>query len=154
LANNPDEIFGRYLDIDWESLKKHWENLCDDVIERLPKEPGAYAIRWAPRGKPQLIQRVFKEPDNSGILCFGMTGGSLKKRLKDFYLAAKGGNQQHIEGQRYCDIGYANHFPLRELQIWYRKCDGKEKAKKTELRWFKDYEHRFGELPPLNYRKG
>jgi hypothetical protein len=96
--------------MDWENL--NWGNLCDDLIKQLPAKAGAYVVRWAPKGKPQLIRRVF-EQDESGVLCFGMTGRrTLRTRLGEFYGAADGGKQQHIEGQRYCDIGYANHFPL------------------------------------------
>jgi hypothetical protein len=40
------------------------------------------------------------------------------------------------------------------LQIGYRVCAGKEDAEKTEISWFNEYENLFGELPPLNYRKG
>jgi hypothetical protein len=136
--------------MDWENL--NWESLCDDLIKRLPKGAGAYAIRWAPNGKSQPIQRVFG-PDKSGVLCFGMTG-SLNRRSKEFYLAARGGNQQHAEGQRYYDMGYANHFPLQELQIGYRICNDEHEAWETEQTWFNEYESRFGESPPLNYGRG
>jgi hypothetical protein len=138
--------------MNWKNL--NWENLCDDLIERLPEKLGAYAIRWAPKGKPQPIQRIFGA-DDSGILCFGMTGRrTLRQRLGEFYGAAGGGNQPHIEGGRYHEIGYANYFPLQELQIGCRVCNDEMETKNTEIVWFNEYERFYGELPPLNYKKG
>ena len=138
--------------MDWEDL--NWENFCES-IKRLPEKPGAYAIRWAPRKQPQPIQRVFG-PDQSGVLCFGETGekNGLRNRLNDFYHAAEGKNYAHAEGERYYKLGYAEKFPLGELQIGYRICADKKETKETETSWFNAYEVFFGELPPLNRRKG
>jgi hypothetical protein len=136
-----------------------WENLdfCNipTSIEHLSEKPSAYAIRWAPRGKPQQIQRVF-EPDQSGILCFGETGKSLRRRLNCFHRAAGGENCPHAEGERYHRLNYNKNkrFPLGELQIGYRVCTDGKRAKITEILWFDEYEKLFGELPPLNQRKG
>jgi hypothetical protein len=132
--------------MDWENL--NWENLCDVLIKRLPERAGTYVVHWAPGGQPKPIQRVFKQ-DKSGILCFGMTGGSLKNRLRAFYRSARGG-RGHAEGENYHLLNYAQRFPLQELQIWYMVCNNRNEARKTEIAWFEDYESRFGELPPLN----
>jgi hypothetical protein len=138
--------------MDWEDL--NWENFCES-IKRLPEKPGTYAIRWVPGGKPQQIQRVFGL-DQSGILCFGETGETigLKKRLNGFYRAAEGKRVPHAEGERYYELKYNKGFPLGELQIGYRVCTDGERAKITEILWFDEYEKLFGELPPLNQRKG
>lgn len=143
--------------MDWENL--NWENLCDDLIKRLPEEAGAYAVRCAPKGKPQPIQRVF-EQDGTGVLCFGMTG-NLQVRSRAFYSSVRGG-RGHAEGERYNlplegeyhPLGYAQRFPSVELQIGYKICNNEHKAWEKEQAWFNEYERLFGELPPLNYGRG
>jgi hypothetical protein len=140
--------------MNWKNLN-NWENLCDDLIKQLPEKAGAYVVRWAPKGKPQIIRRVF-EQDESGVLCFGMTGegNGLQNRLRYFYRAAKGKNYAHAEGQRYSLLNYAQRFPPEELQIGYIVCNNGYKAWETEQDWFNEYESCFGELPPLNYGRG
>jgi len=74
--------------------------------------------------------------------------------LNYFYHAAEGKNYAHAEGKRYYKLRYAEKFPLAELQIGYRICADKKEAKETEISWFNEYEILFGELPPLNRKRG
>ncbi|MFH1719542.1 MAG: hypothetical protein ABIF19_19495 [Planctomycetota bacterium] len=139
--------------MEWKSLE--WKNLCSESIEDLPDKPGAYAIRIVMNGKAKKIPRVFDE-DTSGILCFGMTQKlGLKERIKRFYKAAHGESFQHAEGNRYNELGYDNaRFSLRKLEFGSKVCEDEKLAKEIELDWFGEYERIFGELPPLNRKKG
>ena len=116
----------------------------------VPKEPGVYAIRHAPSGKPRTIPRVFGE-DREGILCYGMTGGKLRDRLRAFYRAARGNAAAHAEGIRFHHLAYAqNGFPLKNLQVRWHECESKEDARNTESQLLNEYATRYGETPPLN----
>ena len=139
-----------------------WDDLnwlpCEEVCARLsdlPDKPGAYAVRCAPEGKPKRIQRAFG-PDDSGILCFGKTEeGGLRTRLTNLCRALRGMRAPHAEGRRYHDVKYAGHgFPLDSLQIGWIVCASMAEAKAGELAWFDEYFEQFGELPPLNRKRG
>ncbi len=135
---------------DWIGLKDAIDN------DQLPEKRGAYVIRCAPRGRPKSIRRAF-DVDKTGVLCFGMTASSegLKGRLTIFYGAAGGGAAAHAEGQRYHCLGYHQHgFCLQSLQVRWVECATKKEAKEQELCWFDKYAMLFGELPPLNRRRG
>jgi len=117
----------------------------------VPKEPGVYAIRYAPGGKPKRIPRVFR-PDPDGILCYGKTRRELRGRLRAFYRAAQGdGAPQHAEGERFYILRYPeNGYPLKNVQVRWRVCNSPEEADNKECRLLKDYAKRYGEAPPLN----
>lgn len=123
--------------------------LFDDGMP-VPKEPGVYEIRYAPGEKPKRIPRVFR-PDPEGILCFGMTGGNLRDRLRAFYRAARGNAAAHAEGIRFHQLAYAqNGYPLEKLQVRWRTCNPADDADKQERELLNDYAERYGEAPPLN----
>jgi len=124
--------------------------LFDDGMP-VPKEPGVYAIRYAPGGKPKTIGRVFR-PDPKGILCYGRDGDDLRGRLRDFYRAAQGnGAPQHIEGERFHKLNYPrNGYLLKNVQVQWRNCTSKEDAKRVEAKLLNKYARCYGEAPPLN----
>jgi len=131
---------------DWHFIGAHF----DDGMP-VPKEPGVYAIRYAPGGKPKTIGRVFR-PDPKGILCYGMAGGDLRGRLHAFYRAAAGmGKPQHAEGERFCKLKYPrNGYPLKNVQVRWRTCRSKKNASETEAELLNKYARQYGEAPPLN----
>ena len=141
---------------DWENLD--WQ-LFNDVVNNLKdlsERPGVYAIRCAPKGCPKTIGRIFRV-DQSGILCFGRTTGAegLRRRLRYFCGAASGKKYSHAEGQRYHELKYGQRgFSLEYLQIGWKEFTSGEKAKEQELAWFDEYLEMFGELPPLNRKRG
>lgn len=115
----------------------------------VPKESGVYAIRYAPKGKPSSIPRVFRQ-DREGILCYG--SGNLRDRLRGFHRAAAfGANPGHAEGERYWLLRYAdNGYPLCNVQVRWRKCETRKEADDHEGALLNDYAKRYGETPPLN----
>jgi len=137
--------------MEWESLS--WKSLNQENISKLPDKPGVYAIRIVMKGKPKKIPRIFRT-DKLGILCFGQTGKSLRVRLRCFYRSANEGQQLHAEGISYYRLCYFKRLQLNKLRIGYKTFNNQDKAKKTEEKWFDEYERRFGELPPLNRKKG
>ena len=122
--------------------------LFDDGVP-VPDGPGVYAIRRAPNGNPQAICRAFRS-DPDGILCYG--SGKLKDRIGGFYEAAFcGARPGHAEGERYHKLRYAgNGYPLRALQVRWRKCDTRQDAYDAEAALLMSYAKRYGETPPLN----
>ena len=141
---------------DWEGLD--WQFLNDVVenIQDLTVKSGVYAVRCAPEGQPKAIGRAFGV-DSSGILCFGRAIGSkgLRSRLKYFCRAAAGKKSAHAEGQRYHELKYnQRNFPLDWLQIGWKDFALVDDAKERELAWFDEYLEMFGELPPLNRKRG
>ena len=141
---------------DWESLDWQLFNNVINKLKDLPENLGVYAVRCAPNGQPKTIGRAFGV-DQSGILCFGRTTGSkgLKSRLKYFCRAAAGKKSAHTEGQRYHELKYnQRNFPLDCLQIGWKDFALVDDAKERELAWFDKYLEMFGELPPLNRKRG
>ena len=142
---------------DWNNLDwKPWEEVLENRVD-LPKRPGAYAVRCAPRDRPKVIGRAFRR-DRMGILFFGSTTMcplGLKARLTTLCRALRGLKSPHAEARRYCEVDYHQHgFPLDSLQIGWRQCQSAEQAKAQELCWFDKYFNEFGELPPLNRKRG
>jgi len=123
----------------------------------IPNRPGAYAVRCSSKGTPIPIARVFRR-DTSGILFFGSTAieaEGLRGRLKAFWRAVNGMAAPHAEGQRYHQAEYDNRgFPQNALEIGWREFDAPPDAVAQELAWFDEYFCLFGELPPLNRRRG
>jgi len=140
-----------------------WDNLdwkqCDNVFQEnaeIPEKAGAYAIRCTGNGTPRPVSRAFAT-DTSGILCFGRTAqrkAGLRGRLTDFWRAAAGKKAPHAEGKSYYDLDYCNRgFPRNGLEIAWVALD-RQSAKRQELEWFDEYLAAFGELPPLNRKRG
>lgn len=137
---------------EWEKLK--WKTL--DCLEEIPPTPGVYAVRSMRGGKPRVIGRAFRK-DKSGILCFGRAGESpgLRRRLRSFCRAESGKKVSHAEGKRYHRLCYnTNGFPLKQLCIGWLPLRSEAEAHRRELAWFDEYECTFGELPPLNRKRG
>jgi hypothetical protein len=138
-------------DLDW----KQCENLFPHADE-IPHKTGAYVVRCAPNGSPRSVCRVFAT-DLSGILCFGRTTGQggLRGRLSKFWRATTGGKEvAHAEGRRYCELNYNTRgFPRSALEIAWVTLERPDAVRK-ELAWFDEYVGDFGELPPLNRKRG
>lgn len=141
---------------DWEDLDWQFFNNVVNKLKDFPENPGVYAVRCAPNGQPKSIGRAFGV-DKSGILSFGRATGQqgLKSRLRYFCQAAAGKESAHAEGQRYHKLKYdRRNFPLDWLQIGWKVFDLADDAKEKEIVWFDEYLEMFGELPPLNRRRG
>jgi hypothetical protein len=93
----------------------------------------------------------------SGILCFGRTTkgeGGLRGRLREFWRATGGKEAPHAEGRRYCELNYNTRgFPRNALEIAWVTLERPDAVRK-ELAWFDEYVGDFGELPPLNRKRG
>jgi len=140
----------------WDGLDWQLFNVVVKKLKDLPERPGLYAVRCAPKGQPKAIGRAFGV-DRSGILCFGRTTGSkgLRCRLKYFCGTALGKKYSHAEGQRYHELKYdQRNFTLEYLQIGWKEFASGKKAEERELAWFDEYLEMFGELPPLNRKRG
>jgi hypothetical protein len=116
-----------------------------------PTKPGVYIVRSVSHNKPKPMQRMFK-CDEDGILHIGRTT-NLKDRISSFIRGARNG-KEHSEAMRYhglkCEYeqrGYSS------VQIGYLEFSLRE-AKEIELEWFDEYARIFGELPPLNSKRG
>jgi hypothetical protein len=129
-------------------------NLGDKVKKKsveAPEKSGIYVVRSISNNKPKLIRRIFK-CDKDGILHIGYTK-NLKGRIGSFLSGTETG-KEHSEAMRYNRLKREyEQYGYSSVQIGYRKLPLR-KAKKLELKWFDKYEHSFGELPPLNSKRG
>lgn len=138
---------------EWEKL--NWQAFNDAAeknFENLSRKPGVYAVRYVPKGRHKDVARVFGV-DKCRILCFGMTTKDLRYGLRASGRTASGQRVSHGEGETYHRCDYNKRFPLDYLQFACKYCPAK-KTKKKELDWFDEYEKIFGELPPLNRKRG
>ncbi len=129
-------------------------NLGDEIKKRridAPERSSMYVVRVISHNKPKSIRRIFK-CDEDGILHLGCTK-NLKKRIGSFLRGTRTG-KEHSEAMRYCRLkceyeqrGYSL------VEIGYRVLALK-KTKELELKWFDKYALAFGELPPLNSKRG
>jgi len=142
---------------EWDVLNWTPFNDVSGNHNNVPETPGVYAIRSVRRGNPRVIGRAFGK-DKSGILCFGRAGEGpgLRRRLRSFCRAASGKKVSHAEGKRYRALGYnsTDRYPLDSLRIAWLSLRSSDKAKARERRWFDQYAQKFGELPPLNRKRG
>ena len=138
-------------DLDW----KQFENVFQGHAQ-VPEKAGAYAIRCTANGTPRPVSRAFAT-DASGILCFGRSAereAGLRGRLTDLWRATAGKKAPHAEGRRYYDLNYSKRgFPRNALEIAWVGLD-RQSAERQELEWFDEYLDAFGELPPLNRKRG
>ena len=141
----------------WDNLDwNRCEQLAQDA-DRIPQQPGTYAVRCAPGGEPRVVCRAFG-PDKSGILCFGRTTQTtkgLRGRIGAFLRCSGGVGSGHAEGERYHQLRYAEHgFRQGDLEVAWVAFSAPDQAKRQELSWFDEYSDVFGELPPLNRKRG
>jgi len=115
------------------------------------KISGVYVVRSVSHNKPKSIRRMF-DPDKNGILHLGRTA-NLKGRIHSFLRGTRTG-KEHSEAMRY--HRHKNEYKKRgysSVQIGYKELPSR-KAKTLELKRFDEYACAFGELPPLNSKRG
>lgn len=118
---------------------------------RLKPKPGVYVIRAARR-----IDRL-RGPDPRGQLVIGCTL-DIRRRLNEFYRSAGGEYPSHAPGVRFWNTKLCKTFgkstPGSLIVEWKYKLPTEPSVVKQEERLLRDYELKFGELPPLNSSGG
>ena len=117
----------------------------------VPQKPGVYVVRVMSRNRPKSIQRMFAA-DRNGILHFGRTS-NLKARIGSFLRGTRTG-REHSAAMRYHSLRneYEQHgYSLVQIGYQARTLN---RAEKLEKKWFDMYANNFGELPPLDSRRG
>jgi hypothetical protein len=108
---------------------------------------GAYILRCGDDMAISTSRLLAK--DESGILYIGKTNSFINRVAelkKSISLKYKSGS--HECGSRYkAHLGISNAFPYEQL---YLNLVGSDDPRTTESNLLKEYEEKFGELPPLN----
>ena len=128
-----------------ENVYSRWKPLKKETLKKIPKEPGVYLIRCRDHPTNRLLGS-----DQEGVLDIGESN-NLKKRIRLFLTCASGKKKRgHSAGCRFAALGLKRHFPLDRLEIKWKVAESKAAARKLEGELLRQYEKKFGELPPLN----
>ena len=137
--------------------------------KRHPDGQIIYRVQAYRNGEPVSIKRR-QHIDNDGILYIGETDISHRCRSRYRVLVNSFKNtkrkQKHCAAAKYFNYGHDKTWPIDELRVSYMAItrpskstdftasDGKTPATIAEYSAIRQYEVRFGELPPLNSIRG
>ncbi len=128
-----------------------WMKLNKENIEKLPEKTGVYEIIY-----PETFGRLIGT-DMKGVLMVGCNsrGGELKTRINAFFKAIHQGEKiSHSEGNRFFTLKLYKKFHRENLQFRFIETKDKKEAKELENKLLKNYQQKYGELPPLNNSGG
>lgn len=125
-----------------------WLKLSKQNIKNLPKKTGVYQISY-PKKIPRLLT-----VDKEGILMIGHTGETLKNRINEFFKAVTKNTGGHSEGIRFWMLRLEDFLKPAKLRVRSRITRDKNQARKLENKLLKEYQDKYGELPPLNSSGG
>jgi len=123
------------------------ENMWHKINEAHGESGGVYILRCGD-DKPISISRLL-ENDESGTLYIGKANSFINRvaELKKS-ISPKYSSDSHECGARYkLHTGISNNFPFEQL---YLNLIASDDPRTTESNLLKEYEEKFGELPPLN----
>ena len=162
MENNTIKPVGKAIRAWMDSVKPQ-----DD--ERHPDGQIIYRVQAYHDGKPVPIKRL-GGIDNDGILYIGETDISHRRRSRYRVLVNSFKNtkrkRKHGAAAKYFNDGHDKTWPIDELRVSYKAItrtskptvftapDGKTPATTAEYSAIRQYEVRFGELPPLNSIRG
>lgn len=134
-----------------------WYALTSKNLKQNDAGPGVYFIRSVCKnGQPCVLPRLLRK-DRNGLFYIGKTGGEknagLDWRIWCFWREAIGKPQSpHVAGVRYRKL-LKRRFPIESLQYRYKRLRSSAAALREESKILKQYERRFGELPPVNRQR-
>lgn len=105
-----------------------------------------------PGGQAAPIHRL-NGTDRDGILHIGQSG-NLRRRIPEFYRAAKSGNGNHQAGNEFQNWKFRKEFPLKSLRFDYVETGDRRQAVRLERALHQRYRQRFLDRPPLDGTSG
>jgi excinuclease UvrABC nuclease subunit len=112
------------------------------IAYSIPRKPGVYEIRFAPKGKPAKLRRLIGT-DEAALFYVG-SSKNLRVRLTQFYRG-----RPHSAAGTYKKF-YRKQFRLNDLEFRWRESRNKTAAVSRETRILRCYMNRFLDRPPLN----
>jgi excinuclease UvrABC nuclease subunit len=116
--------------------------------ELVPESPGVYVISI---GRPS---KRFRKTDPEGRILIGQAD-NLRRRLSQFFNAAKGRQEGHAEGIRLYKLKRTIRVgDPASLRVEWIRARTPSTAEALEGAMLRRYEREFGDLPPLNRTGG
>ncbi len=138
------KVLGAFKPPNWSE----WYALKTLDFNIIPLESGVYKIRWAIRGKPQLIPRANGD-DGSGLLYIGETK-NLRLRIKNFWRAIQG-RGRHTAGWTYKYYEFNKKFKPEQLEVQWGECPEYERLEWEDF-LLEEYGGKYLDKPPLNIK--
>lgn len=135
-------------------MEWNWSNLKN--TKDLPdcEEKGVYRIRRVDNNGDAISIQRFLGEDEEGIIAIGQTK-NIKNRLRGFYkVVIEKKKYSHSEGLTVHLLRgiakFKEEIESSNFQYAFRKV---ENPKEEEKKLLKDYFEKYGEIPPLNYKR-